>query len=166
MKKKSKKQIKTIDALIVSIAIVLTIWGITYFLKNRKSKSVIADNSTDNISSFTQEKNSVVKTDNTPIAFKEVNNSYFAENPYAFSTVDKLNIRESPGNGKVIKQVNKGSYIGKHTGKSTDIGTPTSPGRWAKLQTDEGEAWVFSGFIESKESQQLSGLNQKIKVIA
>ena len=58
-------------------------------------------------------------------AFEEVSNSFFAENPFAYVDADKLNIREYPSeNAKVIYVANKGQYLGRHTGKSTDIDFP------------------------------------------
>ena len=159
MKKSKKRKVETLDTLIIIVAILLTIAGFAYYLKRKKTGALVEDSYKDQISAF-------APTENVNIDFKEVNNSYFATHPHAFATVDSLNIRESPGTGNVVKQVNKGDYIGEHTGKSTDIGMPTSPGRWAKLITPEGKTvWVFSGMIESKVSKSLSGF-EKIKVIA
>lgn len=161
MKKLSKKEQK-VNLLILVVAITLVGASVIYYLKKGKASSNKDDASTDNISDFIEplKQQATIEQPKPGQDFEEVNNTWFKKNRFAYSTVDNLNVRSIPGQfGEIIAQIELNEFIGKHTGKSTNIGWPSDPGTWAKVMLEDGRiGWVFSGMITSEEDKRLNGL--------
>lgn len=169
-KKGSKNLNKKVEIDLLTIAIVIVTIGVIaasgyyFFIMDKLPKKNKSQDQNKNLPGGTQNTQTTITTNsgNTQEKedFEEVDNSFFANNPFAYSTTDRLNIREFPGRGaKVIKQVNEGDFIGTHTGKSTDVNFPAPGSRWAKIMDNEGQIlWVWSGGIKSETNKRLDGI--------